>query len=311
MAVSFNQMNSYPVAGQNLQKANNAQQAQIAAQTIVQDSFEKQTAQNVAQTPPNASFKGSSTSETKPLFLEGAAVGATSALGYIAGSYSGKYYTLNHSKPFLNEEGFLNKAGRELYLENLLKHEDSAKFIDNFDKFYSNFSKMKNNDEIIDLFVENVFVKNAEIRDGKVQGGWGLETAWNFFKEKSDTCLDDLNLKSIDELRSRAKKMVNALLADDIASGKIDCGKKLSLVFEQALLPNSFNFVKASDDLGYGKFAGGYGSAVKDTLNEFCKKPKLIWGAVGAAVLGGATMLYCYFKNKSAAPETQKLDTKV
>ena len=310
MTVSFNQMNSYPVAGQNLQKANNAQQAQVAAQTVVQDSFESQPAQNVAQTPPNATFKGSSTSETKPLFLEGAAVGATSALGYIAGSYSGKYYTLNHSKPFLNERGLLNKAGRELYLENLLKHEDSAKFIDNFDNFYSNFSKMKNNDEIIDLFVENVFVKNAEIRDGKVCGV-GLEYVWNFFKEKSDTCLSDSNLKSIDELRSRAKKMLNACFADDIASGKTDCGKKLSAFFEKAFLPNSFSYTRIVNDMGYGELAGGYGSAVKDTLNEFCKKPKLLWGAVGAAVLGGVTMLYCYFKNKSAAPETQKLDTKV
>ena len=317
MAVSFNQMNSYPVAGQNLQKAKNAQQTQVAAQTIVQDSYSGpaqtvQTAQNVAQTPPNASFKGSSASaETKPLSLgQGAAVVGSCLLGCTAG-VAGGYLHARDTMPFF-KDGVPSDEFVKLYTENLTKHESQtiSAIKSQSKKFVESLNDCKSGDELISFLKDNIFknYKSLKVDNAKKSV---LELFGGILDEQSKSAFK--NVKTFDELETFCCKELNSTInAKGLESVKNEFSKLSSYMTDEALAKFQLMAIFDSKKNGFrlSPFSQD-GAALDDTIHHFCRKPAFIWGAVGAAVLGGATMLYCYFKNKSAAPETQKLDAKV
>lgn len=309
MAVSFNQMNSYPVAGQNLQKANNAQQAQVSAQ--VQDSFEKQPAQPSAQTPQNASFKGSSTSETKPLSLgQGAAVVGSGLLGGTAGLFGGYFHT-SEMKPFF-KDGVPCDEFVKLYMENLTKHESQtiSAIKSRAKKFVESLNDCKSGDELISFLKDNS-LKNYKLLEFDNAKKMVLDSFGGILDEQSKSAFE--NVKTFDELETFFCKELNSKInAKGLESVKNEFSKLSSCMTDEALVKIQLTaiFDSKKNDFRLSPFFQD-GAALDDTIHQFAKKPAFIWAAVGAAVLGGATMLYCYFKNKSAAPETQKLDAKV
>ena len=108
------------------------------------------------------------------------------------------------------------------------------------------------------------------------------------------------------------KKRVTDGLADDAAEIKKRPSSFKEYIKERIIEFYDLKTNKIKDPLPKGVSVS---SAEKElfakTVSEFNKKAAITGGLTGAAVLGGATALYCYFKNKSAAPETQKLDAKV
>lgn len=308
MAVSFNQMNSYPVAGQNLQKANNAQQAQIAAQTIVQDSFEKQTAQNVAQTPPNAMFKGSSTSETKPFSLgQGAAVFASGLLGGTAGA-AGGYWHAWDTMPFF-KDGVPSDEFVKLYSENLTKQ--GVSLSSNLKNVFESFNYCESADDFVSSLTGTIRLNAAfsGIEFDSVKKS-GLESFVGILDEQSKRVLE--NAKTWDEfLTIFSKELESAIKAKGLENIKKEYSKLFSSISDEVLAKQQLMTIFDSQKKVFSASSEKQAAALKDTVSHFCHKPAFIWAALGAAVLGGATMLYCYFKNKSAAPETQKLDAKV
>lgn len=308
MAVSFNQMNSYPVAGQNLQKANNAQQAQVAAQTIVQDSFEKQPAQPSAQTPQNASFKGSSTSETKPLSLgQGAAVVGSGLLGGIAGA-AGGYWHAWDTMPFF-KDGVPSDEFVKLYTENLTKQ--GVSLSSNIKNVFKNFNYCESADDFVSSLTGTIRLNAAfsGIEFDSVKKS-GLESFVGILDEQTKRVLE--NAKTLDEfLTIYSKGLESEIKAKGLENIKKEMLKSCSSISDEVLAKQQLMTIFDSKKQRFVCPSKKEAAVLNDTISHFCSKPAFIWGAVGAAVLGGATMLYCYFKNKSAVPETQKLDTKV
>lgn len=310
MAVSFNQMNSYPVSGQNLQKANNAQQAQVAAQTIVQDSFEKQPAQNVAQTPPNATFKGSSISETKPLSLgQGVAVVGSGLLGGTAGAIGSVFHTFKMN-PFF-KDGVPSDEFVKLYSENLTKQ--GVSLSSNLKEVVETFNYCKSAEDFVSSLTKT-FSLNAAFSGIEFDAlkKSALEPFVEILDEQSKRILE--NTKTWDEfLTIFRKELEDGIKAKGLENVKNEFLKSVSSMSDEVLAKQQLmcRFDPKTNDFRPHSFSKGEIDALTDTIRHFSIKPAFIWGAVGAAVLGGATMLYCYFKNKSAAPETQKLDAKV